>query len=50
MLGNPTNSNQYFETAENLIDEYHSNVRAEVAALLPTRKHVPTDRKTLRSL
>ena len=34
MLGNPTNSNQYFETAENLIDEYHSNVGAEAAALV----------------
>ncbi|MFR4037666.1 MAG: hypothetical protein ACLTZT_07645 [Butyricimonas faecalis] len=34
MLGNPTHSNQYFETAENLIDEYHSNVGAEAAALI----------------
>lgn len=34
MLGNPTNSNQYFETAENLIDEYHSNIGAEAAALV----------------
>ena len=34
ILCNQTNSNQYFETAEHLIDEYHSNVGAEAAALV----------------
>lgn len=34
MLGNPVNSNQYFETAENLIDEYHSNIGTEAAVLI----------------
>ena len=34
MLGNPTGSNQYFETAENLIDEYHSSIGTEAAVLI----------------
>ena len=34
MLGQPENSNKYFETAENLIDEQHRNLGAEAAALV----------------
>ena len=46
MLGQPENSNKYFETAENLIDEQHRNLGAEAAALVTNpeiRPYQPED-------
>lgn len=46
MLGQPENSNRYFETAENLIDEQHRNLGTEAAALITNpevRPYKPED-------